>query len=277
MTTIKPVKKYIKKIILTAAGVAAALMLNACTPQSERLYSDAYSEIESGHFRIAIDLLERSAEIESNNKKKMKALVEAARIARFEIQDYGRALRLNREIVLKSEDSKQRLNAQEGLAEIYLENLQNYAQALNELMIIEQLTPDLLHKEKLRFKIAQAQYLAGNPQSSIEYIETAIKTANVEKKNFLKLKAQALIATQKFDESLAVYEELRLLDPDFFSRENLYVAASIAYEEKQDYAEALAYLQKYQSLIKDKSYLELRIKRLKERLSNKPLFKGRRK
>ncbi len=269
----KLVKKYINHIL----WMGAALLISACTPQSERLYSEAYSEIENGHFRIAIDLLERSAELESNNKKKTKALVEAARIARFEVQDYNRALRLNREIVLKSEDSKQRLNAQEVLAEIYLENLQNYGQALNELMILEQLVPDLLHKEKLRLKIAQAQFLTGNPKGSLEYIDASIKTANLEKKNFLKLKAQALIATQRFDESLVVYEELRTLDADFFAKENLYVAASIAYEEKQDYAAALAYLEKYHEQIKDKSYLELRTKRLKERLANKPLFKGRRK
>ena len=48
-------------------------------------------------------------------------------------------------------------------------------------------------------------------------------------------------------------------------------------QEKEDYASALAYLEKYQSLIYDKVYLELRIKRLRERLTNKPLFKGRRK
>lgn len=257
--------------------MSAALFISACTPQSDRLYSDAYSEIEKGHFRLALDLLERSAQQASNNKKKTKALVEAARIARFEIQDYNRALRINREIVLKSEDSKQRLNAQEALAEIYLENLQNYNQALGELMILEQLVPDLLHKEKLRLKIAQAQFFTGNPKSTLEYIDASIKTASLEKKNFLKLKAQAFISMKRFDESLSVYEELRTLDANFFEKENLYVATSIAYEEKEDYAAALSYLEKYKDLIKDKSYLELRTKRLKERLANKPLFKGRRK
>lgn len=271
-------KKLVKKSIKTLIwGCAAFIFLSACTPQSERLYSQAYSEIENGHFRLALDLLERSAEAESQNKKKTKALVEAARIARFEIQDYGRALRLNREIVLTSEDSKQRLNAQESLAEIYLENLQNYTQALSELMILEQLVPDLQHKEKLRLKIAQAQFLTGNPLGSLEYIETSLKTANLEKRGFLKLKAQVLVALKKYDESLVVYEELRKLDEPFFAKENLYIATSIAFEEKEDYASALAYLDKYKAVIHDKSYLELRVKRLKERLSNKPLFQGRRK
>lgn len=257
--------------------VGAVLLLNGCTPQSEKLYTEAYSEIESGHFRIALDLLEKSAAIEKDDKKRTKALVEAARIARFEIQDYDRALRLNRQIILKSEDSKQRLLAQETLAEIYFENLQNYSQSLNELLILEQLTSELEAKEKLRFKIAQAYFLTGNPPAAFEYIDASLKSPAADRKHFLKLKAQILVSQKRHDEALAIYEEIRKIDPEFFAKENLYIATSTVFEEKEDYASALAYLEKYQNFVNDKAYLELRFKRLQERLTNKPLFKGRRK
>lgn len=272
-----------KKFIKNRNGLRRLLcclvstFLFGCTPQSEKLYSEAYSEIENGHFRIALDLLERSAALEKNDKKKTKALSEAARIARFEIQDYGRAIRINRLIILKSEDSKQRVLAQETLAEIYLENVQNYNQALNELLILEQLTHGNEEKEKLRFKISQAYFLTGNPGAALEYIEASLKSAASDKKNFLKLKAQILISQKKYDEALAAYEEIRRIEPEFFGKENLYISTSIVFEEKEDYASALAYLEKYHNEINDKPYLELRIKRLKERLTNKPLFKGRRK
>lgn len=264
----------LKKFLLL---LGIGIFLNSCSPQSEKLYAEAYSEIENGHFRIALDLLEKSAAIEKNDKKRTKALVEAARISRFEIQDYDRALRINRQIILKSEDFKQRLLAQETLAEIYFENLQNYNQALNELLILEQLTSEAEAKEKLRFKIAQAYFLTGNPSASFEYIEASLKSPAADKKNFLKLKAQILVSQKKHDEALAVYEDIRKLDSVFFAKENLYIATSTVFEEKEDYASALAYLEKYQEFIGDKSYLELRFKRLKERLTNKPLFKGRRK
>ncbi|MBC7742755.1 MAG: hypothetical protein H7061_11185 [Bdellovibrionaceae bacterium] len=267
-------KKSIKTLFLLSA---AFFFLNACTPQSDRFYTEAYSEIEKGHFRVALDLLERSAQTAKQDKKRTKAMVEAARIARFEIQDYNRALRLNREIVMKSEDPKQRLNAQLALGEIYLENTQNYAQALKEFLILEQLEQNLALKERLKFKIAQAQFLIGNPKSSLEYIDSALKLSGPEKKNFLKLRAQVLISEKKFDEAIAAYADLLTLDEPFFNKENLYIATSIAYEEKEDYAAALAYLQTYKDRIQDKAYLELRIKRLSERLTNKPLFKGRRK
>ena len=254
-----------------------SVLLAACSPQSEKMYSEAYAEIENGNFRIALDLLERSANLEKNDRKKTKALVEAARIARFEIQDYERAIRINRVIILKSEDPKQRLLAQETLAEIYLENLQNYSQALNELLILEQLTQGAEQKEKLRFKIAQAYFLTGNSIAALEYIEASLKSVASDKKNFIKLKSQILVSQKKYDEALAAYEQIRKLDADFFAKENLYISTSIVFEEKEDYASALVYLEKYQTLVSDKAYLELRIKRLKERLTNKPLFKGRRK
>ena len=66
-------------------------------------------------------------------------------------------------------------------------------------------------------------------------------------------------------------------DPLFFKDENLYIATSIAYEENEQFADALGFLNKNENQIKDKSYLELRVKRLKERLVNRPLFKGIRK
>ncbi len=249
----------------------------ACSPQSEKLYNEAYQEIENGHFRIAISLLEQSAKIENNDKKKTKALLEAARISRFEIQDFDRALRLYREIILKSQDSSQRISAQEAVAEINLENLQNYGQALSELLILEQLNLNPEQKEKIKLRIAQAQFLTGNPNTALEYIESALKTAKKDRKYFLKLKAEILMASRKKNEAIVVYEELRKTEEKYFSDENLYIATSIAFEEKEDYVAALNYLGKYRSQIRDLAYLELREKRLKEKISNKPLSKGRRK
>ncbi len=280
-------KKLAKKFIKTyfSGKVGMALLTSAiafstmvsCSPQSDKLYNEAYSEIENGHFRIAISLLEQSAKLEKNDKKKTKALIEAARISRFEIQDFERAIRLYREVILKSQDSKQRIGAQEAVAEINLENLQNYSQALSELLILEQLNLSSEQKEKVKLRIAQAQFLTGNAATALEYIDSALKNVTQERKYFLKLKSEVLMARQRRDEALLIYEEIRKLDEKYFSDENLYIASSIAFEEKEDYAGALAYLEKYRSKIKDISYLELREKRLKEKVANKPLSRGRRK
>ena len=113
------------------------MMLVACVQRSEKLYEEAYQEIEKGHFRIATDLLIRSSEAEENNVTKYKYLSEAARIVRFEIQDYPRALKMYRLIILDADDSTQRISAQEAIGEIELDNMQDYQQALKELQKLE--------------------------------------------------------------------------------------------------------------------------------------------
>lgn len=252
-------------------------VLSACGPRAESLYNEAYSEIESGHFRIAVDLLEKSSSLEPNNLVKYKNLSEAARITRFEIQDYGRAIRMYRQIILKAEDQQQRIAAQEAISEIYLENLQDYSFALKELQVLEPLLTDNRKKEKTRLRIAQALYLTGNNQQALEEINAAQKLIKFHELNFLKLKAQVLVAQKKFKEAIETYDDLRNKNINFFKEENLFIATSVVYEENEDYAEALNFLNKYEDLIKDKAYLELRQKRLKERMANKPLFKGKRK
>lgn len=270
---IKRAKKYIKN----AAVVAALVYISACTPAPDRLYNEAYAEIEKGHFRIAVDLLEKSANLEKQNQKKFKHLIEAARLARFEIQDYERSIRIYRSVILGAEDVDQRISSQRAVSEIYLENLQSYGPALKELQVLEPLVKDENEREKIKFRIAQAHFLTGDNQQAIEEINTSLKTAKNEILNFLKLKAQVQIAEKKLKEAILTYNEIFKRDPVFFQTENLFIAVSVVYEENEEYKEALEYLTKFEKQIKDKAYFELRYKRLKERLANKPLFKGRRK
>lgn len=251
--------------------------LSACIPAPDRLYNEAYEEIEKGHFRLAVDLLEKSANLQKKNNLKYKHLMEAARIVRFEIQDYERSIRIYRKIILGAEDVDQRINAQRAISEIYLENLQSYNHALTELQVLEPLIVDEGEREKIKFRISQAHYLTGNNQQAIEEINVSLKTSKNETLNFLKLKAQVLIAEKKYREAIKVYNEILTLDPIFFQRENLFIAVSVVFEENEEYKEALEYLTKYEKQIKDKAYFELRLKRLKERFANKPLYKGRRK
>ena len=272
-TKIKQAKKYIKFVLL----IAALIQISGCTPAADRLYDEAYAEIEKGHFRIAVDLLEKSANLEKKNLLKNKHLIEAARIARFEIQDYDRSIRIYRSIVLGAEEVDQRINSQRAISEIYLENIQSYGLALKELQVLEPLIKDEAEKEKIKFRISQAHYLTGDNQQAIEEINSSLRTSKNETLNFLKLKAQVLIAEKKYKEAIQTYNEIFTKDPVFFQDENLFIAVSVVYEENEEYKEALEYLTRHEKQIKDKAYFELRYKRLKERFANKPLFKGRRK
>ncbi|MEQ1722367.1 MAG: tetratricopeptide repeat protein [Pseudobdellovibrio sp.] len=270
---IKLAKKYTKILLITLALTT----VGACKPAAERLYNEAYAEIENGHFRIAVDLLEKSSKLEKKNHLKYKYLSEAARIARFEIQDYERAIRIYKKIILECEEEGQRVKAQEAVSEIYLENIQNYSSALRELQVLEPLLKESKENEKIKLKIAQAQYLTGNNEQAIEQINMSLKTSGTETLSFLKLKAQVLVAQKKYKEAIDIYQDIYKRDATYFAKENLFIATSVVYEENEKYEEALEYLNKFEKQIKDKQYFDLRKRRLKERLVNKPLFKGKRK
>jgi tetratricopeptide (TPR) repeat protein len=257
--------------------VGALFLFVSCQSRSEKLYAAAYEKINQNQFSEAIQLLESSADLEKDNIKKTKAQFEAARLLRFELQDYEKALNILRTIVLESQDSKMRLLSQESICEIYFDHLQNYPEALKELLTLEPLLPETKKKETIRLKIAQAQRFSGNNQAALEYVDVALKTSTAETNSFMKLKAQIFQSLQKQDEALKIYEEIFRKDQKYFIDELLFAAVSSIHEEKNDYKAAIEYLEKNSDHINDKNYLELRIKKMREKQSNKPFSRGVRK
>lgn len=255
--------------------MAGALI--ACQSRAEKFYNLAQIKIEERQFLDAVDLLENSAVLEKNNRLWSKTNFEIARILRFDIQDYNKALVVYRELILKSEDASIRLMAQESIAEIYFENVQDYTTAVKEYLLLESLIKNPEKLEKIRLKIAQCYRYTGSFKTALEYIEIFINSAKTEKNAFLKLKAQTLASLGQYDEAIKNYNLIQANDPKYFLDENLYVALAMTYEEKQDYKAALAYIQQNRSKIKDSSYVDLRIKRINEKLLNKPFTKGVRK
>lgn len=253
------------------------MIVFGCQPRAEKLYKQAYVKIAENRYLEAVDDLESSAELEKNIQKKTKALFEAARILRFEIQDYNKALAHLKRIVLESPDEKIRLLSQQSIAEIYFDHIQDYSMALKEFLVLEPLIFEDQKKEELRLKIAQCYRLTGSNKIALEYIESLLSQTKYLKKNFMLLKAQILQAEEKYDEALLVYEELQKNEIQFFKEEKIYVALSMTLEEKQDYKKAIEYLEKNKNLFDDASFYELRIKRLKEKQINKPFSKGMRK
>lgn len=257
--------------------IIGAILFTGCQSRSDKLYAEAYEKINQNKFKDAIELLESSSELEKNNIKKTKALFEAARLLRFESQDYEAALKHLRTVVLSSEDEKMRLLAQESICEIYFDHMQNYHEALKELLILEPLLKESKKKELLRLKIAQSQHLIGSSQVAREYIDSVLKISGVDKNPFLKLKAQVLQSENKLDEALKIYDQIYNLSQKYFATENLFYVVSAIQEEKKDYKLGVEYLEKHSEEIADKNYLELRIKKLKEKQINKPFSRGVRK
>lgn len=251
--------------------------LSACQSRAEKFYHLAQKKIEERQFLDAVDLFESSAELEKNNRLWSKTNFEIARILRFEIQDYNKALLVYRELILRSEDASIRLLSQEAIAEIYFDNIQDYVTAVKEYLLLESLIKDAEKLEKIRLKIAQCYRYTGSLKTALEYIDVFLNSAKTEKNSFLKLKAQTYASLGQHDGAIKNYNLILANDPKYFLDENLHVAVAMAHEEKQDFKTALAYIQQHKDKIKDGSFVELRIKRLNEKLLNKPFTKGVRK
>ncbi len=253
-------------------------MINlSCQPRAKKFYDQAILKVEKREFLDAVDLLENASELEKDNLTWTKINFEIARLLRFEIQDYNKALFVYKNLILKSENTEVRLSSQQAIGEIYFENLMNYPLAIKELLLLETLVTDAERLESIRLKIAQSYRYIGNHKLALETIDSALRTAKNQKFHLLKLKAQTLHSMELYDEALKTYESILSDAPQFFSLENLFTAVSLIYEEKQDYKMAINYLTKYQDKIENKSYLELRLKRLSTKLVNKPFAKGVRK
>lgn len=273
MTKIKLAKKFTKIFfILVLAGTNCS-----CQSRAEKLFNKAQEKLEQHQFVEAVELLKKSSDLEKNNRLWSRSTLELARILRFDLHDFIEALRIYRELILKSEDASVRLLSQRALSEIYFENLQDYVAASKELLLLESLVKDNEELDKIRFKIAQCYKYTGNFKTTLEYIDIFLPTSEKEKSAFLKLKAQVYSSLGQFKETIKYYDQILEQDKEYFINENLYVAKAIALENNQDYKASMSFLEANKNNIKDEFYVDLRIKRLKEKLQNKPFNKGVRK
>lgn len=269
----KLVKKFINWFLAGMIGCFAA----SCQSRAEKFYHLAMEKIEQRQFLDAVDLLEDSAELEKNNRLWSRTNFEVARILRFEIHDYNKALVGYRDLILKSEDVNIRLLSQEAIAEIYFENLQDYTTAVKEYLLLESLIKDPEKLEQIRLKIAQGYRYTGNSKTALEYIDVFLGSAKETKNAFLKLKAQIFMSLSLYDEAIKNYNLIFSRDAKYFLNENLYVAMAMAHEDKHDYKTAQAYLLQHKDKIKDQAFVELRLRRLNEKLQNRPFSRGVRK
>lgn len=278
MMKTKLAKKFINSLYFKCLAIGLAIaFVSACQSRAEKLYHLGMQRLEQRDYLEAVDLLENSAELEKNNRLWSRTTFEIARILRFDIQDYKKALYVYNELILKSEDSAIRLQSQESMADINFENIQDYSAAVKDYLLLESLVKEPVKLEQIRLKIAQCYRYTGNFKTALEYIDVFMKSIKGSKSPFYKLKAQIHAAQSQPEEALKNYNLILSTDPTYFLNENLYVAVAMVLEEKQDYKAAIAYLNQHQDKIKDQSYVELRLKRLDEKLKNKPFTKGIRK
>lgn len=253
--------------------------ITACSSQEQADYKQAQKEISQQHYRIGLSLLDRVIKRNASTDLPLAAAREAARISYFEIKDFDKAITYYRFIILNSPSEKERLEAQKQIATIYFNNLQNYQLSLIEYTKLQSLPHTDLEGAQYKMNMARAQYYLNNFFQSESEIDALLKLKSNDEIQFsaLMLKGNILVGKKDFKAAAEIFKGLLQKHPDKANQENVPLTLAVCYEENFDFKSAIAVLEQYRSKYSQQEYIDLRIKRLQERMKNAPGAKGFRK
>jgi len=255
------------------------LITAACSSQEAADFKAAEKSIDQGHYKDGLDSFEKVVKRNSGSHYTVEAAREAARIAFFEVKDYEKAIYFHQYLVLNSPDEKERVESQKQIAAINFNNLQNYQRSIIEFSKHQQMHLSDYEAALTKVNIARAQYYLNNFFQSESEIDALLKLRSDENIRFnaLMLKGNILVAKKDFIKAAELFKGLMTDYPEKSQTENVALTLAVCYEENMDFKSAIAVLETLRSTYKPPEYIELRIKRLQERLRNAPGAKGFRK
>ncbi|QDK36099.1 tetratricopeptide repeat protein [Bdellovibrio sp. NC01] len=259
--------------------VALALALSACSSQEEGDFKQAQKNISQGHYTVALNFLDRVILRNSPSELPLEAAREAARISFFEIKDYQKTVRYYHFIVLHAPDEKERLEAQKQIAAIYFNNLQDYKAAILEYSKLQQMPHTDLEAAQYKMNVARAHYYMNNFFQAESEIDNLLRLKADENIRFsaLMLKGNILVGKKEYNKAIDIFKTLMQNYPQKSIQENVGLTLAVCYEENNNFKEAIKVLEDYRGKYNPPEYIELRIKRLQERLRNAPGARGMRK
>lgn len=255
------------------------LILSACSSQEQADYEAAQKEISLSHFRIGLGHLDQVIKRNKTPATVLAALREAARISFFELNDYPRSIQYHRQLILKSPNQNERISSQRQVAQIYFDNLQDYNNAVTEFSKLLLMNPSTKDAFEFRINIARSWFYLNNMFQAMAEVDTLLKEPLDPDSKFEieLLKGNILVAQKKYKEAADQFIALIQSNPDKSTKENVIITLAVCHEENLDFKAAIQVLEKYKSVHPQPDYIELRIRRLKERLKNAPGARGMRK
>ncbi len=240
--------------------------------------------MEKKHFSEALTHFDKTMQRAPDSPTALEAARRGTIIASYETHDFKRALKYEQFLLLKSPSTAERYHAQKRKAQIYFENLQDYETAVGELSKLYAETEDMVEKAMVQIQMARCEFQLGRFPQSESDARNAISSMPPQGSETQELKdtlfsarillGNILVAEKKFADAAKVYLDLQKQDPVKAAKENVGVSLAISYEEQGDYKSAIAALENLKSGGSTPEYIELRIRKLKERQKNQPGAKG---
>lgn len=209
----------------------------------------------------------------------IKAAKGAAKIQHYDLKRPKEAVAFYKHVVLYATDSKDRVEAQKKLAEIYLTETLDYTQAIAEYSRLLELSHTPQEDFHYRISIARAYfYLSNFYQAQVE-VENILKGNHDRELLFdaFLLKANIFLTAKKLDEAVIVLKQLIDQYPERSRNETIGLVLAVTYEEQKNFAKAIETLESIKDTYPRKEFIEQRIKILRERQSHLPGARGFRK
>lgn len=259
-----------------AVGLIA--FISACSRQ-EIDFERATKSAEKGHYVIALSQYESAIRRNPTSQTSIAAAKEAAQIAELQVKDYKRAILFYKHIISYSKNTNERLQAQKAIAVIQFDKQQDYLAAVAEYNKL--LTLSLSESDRANYKmvLSRANYYLGNFDQALSELEDLLRLKLEENVLFsaLLLRANIFVGQKQFQKAAESYKELIKQFPNRSLKEGVFLSLAVSYEESENYTAALAILEQNVEIYKPREYVELRIKRLRERQKNQPGARGLRK
>jgi tetratricopeptide (TPR) repeat protein len=257
--------------------LCGALSLTGCSFSLDWLrYFRARRAASQHDYRTSLKFFQEITRAHPDSARALYSARLGARVAHLEAGNYPLAIEFYRLIILRSENPDERRAAQRNIAQIYFENLLDYAQSVTEYERLLHLENPPEEAFKYRLNLAKAQFQLNNLEQATDELDVLLSQKRTDEEAFdaKSLKANILVAGHHLSDAASAWEQILKEFPERSKKENVAMNLVVCYEELKDFGSAIDVLERMKADYPNPDFLNIRIERLKERKSNQPGAQG---
>ena len=279
----KTVETFIKSKVcglrLHIIPCLVAVLIAGCFRSTSLELKRAENQGQSGETSEAVQRCQRILAKEPRSTAGLEAARLGARLALLDLKDARLAIVFYRHLIMYSPDSEERRNSQITIAQIYYDNLNDYRAAIAEYSKVVLLAQNPTEEFKFRMPLAKSYYFLNNYVQARAELKTLLsKELNGNDRfDILLLLANISMTLKNLDEATDAFRSLLNDYPERARKESVALNLVMVLEEQKKYAEAIEILSEVRSTSANPEFIDLRIKRFRERLAQLPGAKGLRK
>jgi tetratricopeptide (TPR) repeat protein len=257
--------------------VIAILLLSACVRDiQKRDFEEALKLVEQEKYEKSLELFDRSIKRNERSETAILAAKKAAEIADLNLKTPIRAIKYYHHLILVAPTAEEQRSAQIHLANLYFNQLADYERSVLEFSKLLDLPHSREEGRLYHFALAKSYFYLN------QFFQARVEVENIEKSgaegqllfDALLLKGNIYLATKSIDSAIATYKSLIEKFPQKAQEEQILLNLALCYEEQKDFGKAIGILEQLKASYAEPQFIEVRIRKLKERLSLQPGAQG---